>query len=65
MQLMAAQWTAQENKDLVVAYANNRTFLLIQLYLIECLLAWLIFWLYFHPSNSCRFDRSADKSSEV
>lgn len=39
MQLMAAQWTAQENKDLVVAYANNRTFLLIQLYLIECLLA--------------------------
>lgn len=31
MQLTAARWTAQENKDLVVAYANNRAFLLIQL----------------------------------
>lgn len=31
MQLMAARWTAQENKDLVVTYANNRVFLLIQL----------------------------------
>lgn len=63
MQLVAARWTAQENKDLVVVYANNRAFLLIQLHSHQgaCWHGWVfVVFLSTHPAHVDLTDQLTD-----